>query len=59
MYEVFALLTDSLGTRAVPTGDGSPDERIAENLRLKRMIAEPTTEFFIDWTPTEDEFNAF
>jgi hypothetical protein len=59
MYEVFAVITDSLGTRMVPTGDGSVNRQIAENLLLRRMTAEPTTEFFLNYVPSPDEWNAY
>lgn len=59
MYEVFSVISNDLGRCCVPTGDGSIDLRTAENLMLKRMIKHPTIEFFIEYVPSEDEFNAY
>lgn len=59
MFEVLAIITDELGTRTVPTGDGSINRGIAENLMLRRMIAEPTIPFYVEYIPPEDEFNAY
>jgi hypothetical protein len=59
MYEVFAVITDEHGTRYVPTGDGSLHRTVAENLMLKRMMSQPTVQFFIEYTQSEDQFNAY
>lgn len=59
MYEVFALISDEHGTRYVPTGDGSINRAVAENLMLKRMRSHPTDQFFIEYTQSEDQFNAY
>jgi hypothetical protein len=59
MYEVFAVITDELGTRVVPTGDGSDYRENAENLMMRRMVNHPSTEFFVDYVPSPDEFNAY
>jgi hypothetical protein len=59
MYEVFALITDEHGSRYFPTGDGSMHRTVAENLMLKRMMAHPKVQFFIEYTQSEDEFNAY
>lgn len=59
MYEVFAVISDEHGRRYVPTGDGSVNRNIAENQMLKRMFQEPTTEFFVQYVPAEDEWNAY
>jgi hypothetical protein len=59
MYEVFAAITDELGSRVIPTGDGSLNRDIAENLMMRRMIQYPETRFFIDFVPSEDYFHAY
>lgn len=59
MYEVFATITDEFGTRCNPTGDGSPNRHVAENLMLRRMIQSPTILFHVDYVPSKDEFNAY
>lgn len=59
MYEVFAVRTDEHGSRYVPTGDGSVNRNVAENLMLQRMIAEPTVQFFVEYTTPEDYFHAY
>lgn len=59
MYEVFAVITDDLGTRSVPTGDGSNRRSFAEALMMERMLENPETRFFVDYVPSEDEFNAY
>lgn len=59
MYEVFASVTNEHGTRIFPTGDGSINRDIAENLMMRRMIENPETRFFVDFVPSEDYFNAY
>lgn len=59
MYEVFATITDELGTRCIPTGEGSVHRNVAENLMVRRMIKHPTVLFHVDYVPSEDEFNAY
>lgn len=59
MWEVFAFVSDELGDRTVPTGDGSINRGVAENLMLRRMIQNPSTKFFVDYVPSPDEFNAY
>lgn len=59
MYEVFCLITDEHGSRYVPTGDGSMHRKVAEHLMQKRVIANPTVQFFIEYTHSEDQFNAY
>jgi len=59
MYEIFAIISDEHGTRCNPTGEGSHDRRVAENLMLRRMIKHPTVKFFVDFVPCEDHFNAY
>lgn len=49
MYEVFATITDEFGTRVIPTGDGSLNQNIAENLMMRRMIQNPETPFFVEF----------
>jgi hypothetical protein len=59
MYEVFASVTNEHGTRIFPTGDGSINENVAENLMMRRMIQNPENDFFIEFVPSEDYFNAY
>lgn len=59
MYEVFAVISDEHGSRSFPTGEGSVNRSVAENLMLKRMIKHPTFDFFVQFVPAEDEFNAY
>ena len=59
MYEVFAVISDEHGSRYVPTGYGSMHRTVAENLRRKLMMAQPAAQFFIEYTNSEDEFNAY
>lgn len=59
MYEVFASVTNEHGTRIFPTGDGSINENVAENLMMCRMIQNPKIEFFVEFVPSEDYFNAY
>jgi hypothetical protein len=59
MYEVFASVTNEHGTRIFPTGDGSINENVAENLMMCRMIQNPEIEFFVEFVPSEDYFNAY
>ena len=58
MYEIMAIITDHLGSRPVPTGLGSINRNVAENLMLKQMIADPTIPFYIYYNQSQDEWNA-
>jgi hypothetical protein len=59
MYEVFATITDEHGTRCFPTGEGSVNRNVAENLMLRRMMKHPAVCFHVEYVPSEDEFNAY
>ena len=59
MYCVFATITDKLGTRSVPTGEGAREVTRAENLLLGRMIKDPETVYYLSWVDSEDAFNAY
>ena len=59
MYTVFAIITDELGTRVVSTGDRSNKRFLAESSMMERMLEEPQTEFFVEYVPWRDEFNAY
>ena len=59
MYEVFAIISDELGTRTIPTGDGALSQSTAENFMMRHMIENPETRFFVDFVPSEDYFHAY
>jgi hypothetical protein len=59
MYEVFAIITDTEGSRCIPTGEGSINPKIAEELKDRRMLMHPNVRFFVQFTNSEDSFNAY
>jgi hypothetical protein len=59
MYEVSNTLTDDYGTRVVATGFGSINYSTAEKQLLQLTAKYPGQSFFIEYIPSEDEFNAY
>ena len=59
MFEVFAIIETEEGTHSVPTGVGSVNRNVAENLMLSLMIEHPAVRFFVDYVPPEDAWNAW
>lgn len=61
MWEVLCTTSDELGIRTGPTGSGSIYRsgalKLAKELRKKH--GDETTRFFVEWVPSEDEWNAW
>ena len=59
MWEILSIITDKFGNRVVPTGDGSINRNIIEEKLPEWERKFPKHQFFIEWTLSEDEWNAY
>jgi hypothetical protein len=59
MWEILSAITDEHGSRVASTGDGSINRDIAEEKLPDWQRQYPTHKFFIQWTPSPDEWNAY
>lgn len=60
-YEIFATITDDLGTRTIPTGiwGWSRADLVLELAGLTRRSRNPEETFYIEEVFPEDAFNAW
>jgi hypothetical protein len=59
MYEIYALITDELGSRAVPTGFGFYLETTAYDRLTEMQIIYPNDDFYVEFVPSSDHFNSY
>lgn len=58
MYEVFATITDELGSRTVPTGRGGFLEITAHEVKEEMQRREPGVSFSVEWVAWADSWNS-
>ena len=61
MWEVLCTITDEHGTRSGQTGQGSINAGVAQNLanEMRARYGNSSTRFYVEWVPSEDEWNAY
>lgn len=59
MFEIMSSICDEYGSRVVSTGDGSINEDVAYKKLEEWKNNYPDQDFFVEYNPSEDEWNSY